>query len=246
MTMKIARKNSGRSAGTQLPFSSMPQLRRLLPFRGIGGQRGDGVVDAARNAAVEIARLEARRDGIGDDDLADRVGQRAFEAIADLEAHLVLLGGDEKQQAVVLLRLAELPQAEEFVGVGLDLLAVERGNGGDNKLDAGFVVERLQLAFERGALRGRDDIGLVDHAPGQQGIVRRRRERRRAENGAEQEDDKRRAKTAPQRHAETPDQNFTFGAACASSVAVNSAIGLLELKKVDAQITLGKVRNERL
>src|ERR1700722_3433982 len=223
-----------------------PQLRRLLPFRGIGRQRSDRIVDAARNAAVEIAGLEAGRDGVGDDDLADRVGQRAFEAIADLEAHLVFLRSDEKQQAVVLLRLAELPQAKEFVGVRFYLLAVERGDGRHHELDAGFVVERLQLGLKRGALTSRDDIGLVDHAPGEQGIVRRRGERRTAENGSEQEDDKRRAKTPARRRVETADQNFTFGAACASSVAVNSAIGLFEEKKVEAQMTLGKVRNATL
>jgi hypothetical protein len=86
---------------------------------------------------------------------------------------------------------------------------------------------------------------LIDHASGERGIVRRGLDADGAENGAEQEDEKRRAKTA-RRRAETADQNFTFGAVWESSVAVNSAIGLLELKKVDAQMTLGNVRNATL
>ena len=46
--------------------------RLRLPFRRIGGERGDDVVDAARHAAVEIAGLEPRRDGVGDDDRSTR------------------------------------------------------------------------------------------------------------------------------------------------------------------------------
>ena len=42
----------------------------LLPFRRIGGEHRDDVVDAALDAAAEIAGLEARRDRVGDDDLA--------------------------------------------------------------------------------------------------------------------------------------------------------------------------------
>ena len=134
-----------------------PKLRPLLPFRRIGGQHRDDVVDAARNAAVEIARLEARRDGVGDDDLGGRVGQRSLEPIADLDAHPVFVGRDEKQHAVVLLRFAEPPGAEKLVGVGLDLLAVERGDGRHDELDARLVLEVLQLPFERGARVGRED-----------------------------------------------------------------------------------------
>ena len=128
-------RTSGRSAA---PAAVEPQRGPLLPLRGIRGQNGDDVVDAAGDAAGEIAGLEARRDGVGDDHLGQRVGQRAFEAIADLDAHPPLVGRDQQQHAVVLGLLAELPGAEQLVGIGLDLLAVERGHGGDHELDAGL------------------------------------------------------------------------------------------------------------
>jgi hypothetical protein len=45
------------------------QRRALLPFRGIRRQYRDDVIDAVRDPAAKIAGLEARRDGVGDDDL---------------------------------------------------------------------------------------------------------------------------------------------------------------------------------
>ena len=131
----------------------------LLPFRGIGGQHGDDVVDAARDAAAEVAGLEARRDGVGDDDLRQRVGQRAFEAVADLDPHPPLVRRDQQQHAVVLRLLAELPGAEQLVGVGLDLLALQRADGGDDELDAGLGLEIRELRLRaRPARRRRNDV----------------------------------------------------------------------------------------
>jgi hypothetical protein len=102
-----------------------PERWPLLPFRRIRGQHGDDVVDAARDAAAVVAGLEARRDGIGDDHRRKGIGQRAFQAIAHFDAHPPFLGRDQQQHAVVLLLLAELPEAEQVVGIGLDLLPLE-------------------------------------------------------------------------------------------------------------------------
>ena len=65
--------------------------------------------------------------GRGDDDLGQRIRQRAFEAVADLDAHLALLGRDEEQRAVVLPLLAELPVPEQAVGVILDAVPSREG-----------------------------------------------------------------------------------------------------------------------
>ena len=129
-----------------------------LPLGRIGGQRGDDVVDAAGDAAVEVAGLESRRNRIGNDDAGDRVGQRALETVADLDAHPTLLRRDQEENAVVLGRFAQFPGAEELVGVGLDLLAAERGHGRDDELNAGLLLKIGELALEVGARDGREDL----------------------------------------------------------------------------------------
>ena len=96
-----------------------------------------------------------------------RVGQRALEAIADLDAHAPLVRRDQQQHAVVLRFLAELPGPKQLVGVGFDLLTFERGDGGDDELNAGFVLEIRELRLDRASGIERDDVGLIDDAPGQ-------------------------------------------------------------------------------
>ena len=168
------------------------QRRTLLPFRGVGGQYRDDVIDAARDPAAEIAGLEARRDGVGDDDLRQRVGERSLETVADFDAHLVLVGRDEQKHAVVLRLFAELPGAEEFVGVGLDFLALKRGDRGDDQLDAGLGFEIGELRPNGGARLRRNNVGLIDDAAGERRIVGGEH----AEARTEQRDDsKRRART---------------------------------------------------
>ena len=94
--------NSSQPGGPVSGCAVEPQVGPRLPFRGVGRQHGDDVVDAAGDAAGEIAGLEARRDGVGDDHLRQRVGQRALEAVADLDAHPALVRRDQQQDAVVL------------------------------------------------------------------------------------------------------------------------------------------------
>ena len=55
----------------------------------------DHLVEAGVDAAVEIALLEQRRDGVVDDAAAGDVGERAFEAAADLDAHGAVVLGDD-------------------------------------------------------------------------------------------------------------------------------------------------------
>ena len=99
--------------------------------------------------------LEARRHGAGDDHRRQRIGQRAFEAVADLDAHFVLGRRDEEQHAVVLLGFAELPEPEQLIGIGLDVAALQRFHRGDDQLDAGLVLQLLRLRLDGAAGRRR-------------------------------------------------------------------------------------------
>ena len=72
--------------------------------------------------------------------------------------------------AVVLVLFAELPCPEEFVGVRLDLLAIERTDRGDDELNAGFRLKIGEFGGEGLARIGWNDVGLIDDA------ARKRRE----------------------------------------------------------------------
>src|SRR5205823_2466272 len=77
-------------------------------------------------AAGEIAGLELRRDVFVDDTLGGSVGQRAFEAIADLDPQAAIVLGDDEQRAVVDLLAADLPGFCDPERELLDRLAVRR------------------------------------------------------------------------------------------------------------------------
>ena len=76
------------------------------------------------------------------------------------------------------VRLAQLPRAEQLVGVGLDLLPFQRADGGDDELDAGPGLEIRELRLDRGLRRRREDVGLIDDAAGERRKGQRRRDRR--------------------------------------------------------------------
>jgi hypothetical protein len=96
-----------------------------------------------------------------------QVGQRALQPVADLDAHAPVVAGDEKQDAVILAGLAEAPVAEQAVGIGLDRLATEVGNGGDDDLVRRFLLEGGELLRQRGFGGRVDQVGVVDYPAGQ-------------------------------------------------------------------------------
>ena len=77
-------------------------------------------IDAGVDAAVIIAAPERRHDVLLDDAVGGRVGQRALEAVADLDAHLAIVERDEQQGAVVDALAAELPLLRDPDRVLLD------------------------------------------------------------------------------------------------------------------------------
>ena len=162
----------------------LPDVDLALPVRGVAAQDADDAVDAAADAAGKIAGLEPRHDRARNDHRRQRVGQRTFKPVADLDADLVLVRRDQQENAVVLLRLAELPGAEQLVGVSLDVAALQRFDGGDDQLNAGFVFKVFQLGLKLAAAFRRHDIGLIDHTAGQRRKVEREGEGRRGKAAA--------------------------------------------------------------
>ncbi len=62
-----------------------------------------------RQAAVEIAGSEPRRDFLVNDAFAQCIGQHAFQSVADFDEHLVVLDKNEEHRPVVFALLPHLP-----------------------------------------------------------------------------------------------------------------------------------------
>ena len=127
----------------------------------------DDPVDAGGNPAGEIAGLEFRRDDLVDDAFGGDVGQRAFEAVADLDAQLAVVLGDDEQRAVVDLLAADLPGFRDAERKLLDGLA--RPSSARSAPRSGCPSAPRNPAGSASARRHRrgERAGLVDHPPGQ-------------------------------------------------------------------------------
>ena len=79
-------------------------------------------IDAGVDAGRELVLPEQRRDRLGDDPPRRRVGQHAFESVADLDAQLAVVLGDHEQRAVVLALAADLPRFGDANRIRLDRL----------------------------------------------------------------------------------------------------------------------------
>ena len=94
-------------------------------------------------------RFESRRDFIADDLTARDVGQRAFQSVTRLDAHLVVLNKYEEHCAVVQLGLADLPGVEDALAVILQRrVGLQLFENGDDDLVGRVAFKLLQLVIE--------------------------------------------------------------------------------------------------
>ena len=163
---------------------------RILPVRRLGLRQllaiddPHHLVDAGSNAAAEIAGLEFRRDVLVDDALGRGVGERAFEAVTDLDAQPAIVLGDDEQRAVVDLLAADLPGLRDAKRILLDGLAVGRRHDQHRDLAALSRLQIPQRLRQRCDVAGRERAGLVDDASAQR---RHRDERQRRTSPAQQQ-----------------------------------------------------------
>src|SRR6478672_10866983 len=99
-----------------------PARIRSLLRRGqlLAVDHADDALDACGNPAGKIPAPESRRDHFIDDALRRDVVERAFEAVADLDAELAVVLGHDKQGAVVDLLAADLPSFRDPDRILLD------------------------------------------------------------------------------------------------------------------------------
>ena len=97
----------------------------------------------------------------------NRVGERAFEAVADLDAHLAFVRRHDEQRAGILLFLSDLPVASELVTVVLNRGSLKRLQRNHNELAGGLGLELGELALEPGLGRRVENSGIVHHTAGE-------------------------------------------------------------------------------
>src|SRR5262249_40636448 len=144
-------------------------LGARLPFFGIDRHCLDDVVDPATDATGEIVDPKTRNNRVLYDELRYRVGERAFEAVTDLDAHLAFVRRHDEQRAGVLLFLSDLPVTPELVTVVLNRGSLKRLQRNHNELAGGLGLELGELALEHGLSRRVENSGIVDHTAGELG-----------------------------------------------------------------------------
>jgi len=153
-------------------------LRRLsVPFLRIPAEHADDVVDSADDPAREIAGAKARHDRVLDDQARDCVRQRAFDAVADLDAYFAFVRCNDQQGAVIFAFLADLPLPSELHAIIFDGSALQGFQRDHDELVARLRLEVSELLCQRRARGGVEDARVVHHAPSE----RRKRERHRGE-----------------------------------------------------------------
>ena len=107
------RRRARRTGTNRIERPDVVQIAEVHAARGhrqrLAVDDADHPVDAGRDAAGEIAGPEFRRDDLVDDPPRGDVGERAFEAVADLDAQMPVVLGDDEDRAVVDLLAADLP-----------------------------------------------------------------------------------------------------------------------------------------
>src|SRR6266853_1285413 len=113
------------------------------------------------DAAVEVVRLEVRRDDFGYHSPRDAVRDRAFETAADFDAKLPVVLRDDENDTVVDARAADLPGFGEADRVLLDSLGLCRRQHQHRDLAAFAALELAQARIEILNLLRREGPGKV-------------------------------------------------------------------------------------
>lgn len=115
-----------------------------------------------RDAAFEIIRAKSRFDLSFRDVERSRVGQRAFESVADLNVHLAILREDEEHDAVAFVRLSDAPRLRDALRVSRDVvIALHLRINRDYDLVRSFALELRELFVETICRALRNGRGVI-------------------------------------------------------------------------------------
>jgi hypothetical protein len=119
-------------------------------------------VHSGRDARGVIASPETRHDLLINDSLADGIRKFSFQSVTDFDSHLPVLNENEKNRAIVLRSLADLPELKRANrkifqgGVGRELLKHRYEN-----LDGVGLLELFELLIETLAYALRNNLSVI-------------------------------------------------------------------------------------
>ena len=87
------------------------------------------------------------------------------ESAAHLDAHLPLVRRYDENSAIVRALLPDPPGAPELISIVLYGIALQGIGRVNHKLVAGFVLERLEVAFDCGLVSRGEQMRIVDDTP---------------------------------------------------------------------------------
>ena len=91
------------------------------------------------------------------------VGDDALQAVADLDAHFLLVRSDDQNDAVITLRIAQRPFPAKAIAIVGNVVTLEIGDRRDHELTLVALLERVQLFGQSGFGCVIDDVRSVHH-----------------------------------------------------------------------------------
>ena len=131
----------------------------------IGLQNGGQFPGARNNPGRVLAPFEMWHNFRVLNFAAQRVGQEWFDAVPNFDPHPPLVGGNQKQHAVVGLATTDSPASKKDVGVRINSLPFQRTHRHDRDLGGCFSLDFLRDALQRLPFTGREQIREIMHAP---------------------------------------------------------------------------------
>ena len=128
-------------------------------------QLGQNLVRAPFDPAGIVAMAEI---GLHPLDIfeSEPVGDRPLEPVADLDPHLALVRGDDQNDPVIALGIAQRPFAAQAIAVIGDIVALQTWDRHDHELPLVGFLELIELLRQPRLGRLVDDVRCVDHRRG--------------------------------------------------------------------------------
>src|SRR5690606_26505596 len=119
------------------------------------------LLEATAHPVVEAPFAECRHDRLPDHARRQRIRDRTFEAIADLDAHGPLLTRNDQDETVVALGVTETPGGSHLLTEVFDRRPLELHDRKESELVPRLLLVVAQTLLELSPATGRQNPGLV-------------------------------------------------------------------------------------